>query len=171
MRVSPVLAAQAAYPFVRLDEAKRRMAERGVELVDFGMGDPRERTDRRIQQALVDALPLTEGYPRAHGLPELREAIGRWCARRFGVELDPESEIIPTYGSKEAIFSFAQVVVDPGGERNVVVTTEPGYPVPERGAAFAHADVVRLPITEETGFLPISTRSTTRRGAARPSSG
>ena len=154
MRLSPVLAAQATYPFVRLDEAKHRAAERGIELVDFGMGDPRERADPRIQRALVDALPATEGYPRAQGLPELREAIGRWAGRRFGVELDPEREIIPTYGSKEAIFSFAQVVVDVESERNLVVTTEPGYPVPERGAAFAHADVLRLPLTEASVFLP-----------------
>jgi succinyldiaminopimelate transaminase len=154
MRLSPVLQAQTTYPFVRLDEAKERVAARGVELVDFGMGDPRERTDPRIQQALADALPATEGYPRAQGLRELREAIARWCRRRFGVELDPEREVIPTYGSKEAIFSFAQVVVDPGAGRTVVVTTEPGYPVPERGAAFAHAEVVRLPLLEANAFLP-----------------
>ena len=154
MRLSPVLAAQTTYPFVRLDEAKRRAAERGLDLIDFGMGDPRERPDPLVQRALVDALPLTEGYPRAHGLAELREAIARWCRRRFGVELDPDGEIIPTYGAKEAIFSFAQVVLDPESERNVVVTTDPGYPVPERGAAFAGAEIVRLPLREENGFLP-----------------
>jgi succinyldiaminopimelate transaminase len=154
MRLSPVLAAQATYPFVRLDEAKRRMAERGIELVDFGMGDPRERTDPAIESALIAALPLTQGYPRAPGLPELREAIARWAARRFGVELDPETEIVPTLGSKEAIFSFAQVLVDIESPKRAVLTTEPGYPVPERGAAFAHAEVVRLPIREEHGFLP-----------------
>jgi succinyldiaminopimelate transaminase len=154
LRLSPPLAAQTTYPFVRLDEAKRRVAARGIELIDFGMGDPREPTDARIQQALVDALPLTGGYPRAQGLPELREAIARWYARRFGVELDAEREIIPTLGSKEAIFSFAQLLVDPDGGKDAVVVTEPGYPVPERGAAFAHADVVRLPLEERHGFLP-----------------
>jgi succinyldiaminopimelate transaminase len=154
MRLSPVLAAQATYPFVRLDEAKRRAAARGIELLDFGMGDPRERADAAIEAALVAALPLTEGYPRAQGLPELREAIARWAARRFGVRLDPDREIVPTLGSKEAIFSFAQVVVDVESEKRAVLTTEPAYPVPERGAAFAHADVVRLPLTEENGFLP-----------------
>jgi succinyldiaminopimelate transaminase len=146
--------AQAAYPFVRLDEAKREAAARGVELIDFGMGDPRERTDPRIERALAEALPKTEGYPRAQGLVELREAIARWCLRRFGVELDPEREIIPTLGSKEAIFTFAQVLVDARSEKSAVVVTEPGYPVPERGAAFAHAEVVRLPLGEEDGFLP-----------------
>jgi succinyldiaminopimelate transaminase len=154
MRLSPVLRAQATYPFVRLDEAKRRVAERGVTLVDFGMGDPRERTDERIERALVEALPATEGYPRAQGLPELREAIAAWCGRRFGAPLDPDAEIIPTYGSKEAIFSFAQVLLDPEGGKDVVVTTEPAYPVPERGAEFAGAEVVRLPLLEKNAFLP-----------------
>jgi acetylornithine aminotransferase len=154
MRLSPVLRAQATYPFVRLDEAKRRVAKRGVTLVDFGMGDPRERTDARIERALVEALPATEGYPRAQGLPELREAIAAWCGRRFGAPLDPDAEIIPTYGSKEAIFSFAQVLLDPEGGKDVVVTTEPAYPVPERGAEFAGAEVVRLPLLEENAFLP-----------------
>lgn len=154
MRLSPVLRSQATYPFVRLDDAKRRVAERGVTLVDFGMGDPREKTDERIVRALVDALPATEGYPRAQGLPELREAIAAWARRRFGVELDPETEVVPTYGSKEAIFSFAQVLLDPAGGKDVVVATEPAYPVPERGAAFAGAEVVRLPLLEEHEFLP-----------------
>lgn len=154
MRLSPVLRSQATYPFVRLDDAKRRVAERGVTLVDFGMGDPREKTDERIVRALVDALPATEGYPRAQGLPELREAIAAWAGRRFGVELDPETEVVPTYGSKEAIFSFAQVLLDPAGGKDVVVVTEPAYPVPERGAAFAGAEVVRLPLREQHEFLP-----------------
>ena len=154
MRLSPVLSAQTTYPFVRLDEAKRRVAARGVRLIDFGMGDPRERTDPAIEAALIAALPLTQGYPRAQGLPELRESIARWAKRRFDVALDPETEIVPTLGSKEAIFSFAQVVVDVESEKRTVLTTEPGYPVPERGAAFAHADVRPLPLTEEHGFLP-----------------
>jgi succinyldiaminopimelate transaminase len=154
VRLSPILTAQATYPFVRLDEAKRRVEERGVRTIDFGIGDPREETDRAIQRALADAIAGTSGYPRAQGLPELREAIARWARRRYGVALDPESEIIPTLGSKEAIFTFAHVVVDAAGEKDVVVTTEPGYPVPERGAAFAGAEVVRLPLLAENRFLP-----------------
>lgn len=154
MRLSPALASQSGYPFVRLDEAKKRVAERGVELIDFGMGDPRERIDPKIEQALVDALPATEGYPRAQGLPELRKAIARWAGRRFGVELDPNSEIVPTYGSKEAIFTFAQLLLDPEAGRDTVICTEPGYPVPARGGAFAGAEVVALPLLEANGFLP-----------------
>ena len=154
MPLSPILAAQAVYPFVRLDEAKKRVEERGIRTIDFGIGDPREETDPTIQRALADAIPGTSGYPRAQGLPELRDAIARWIARRFEVELDPETAIIPTLGSKEAIFTFAHVVVDAVGGKDVVVVTEPGYPVPERGAQFAGAEVVRLPLRAENDFLP-----------------
>jgi succinyldiaminopimelate transaminase len=153
VHVSPVLAAQTIYPFVRLEQAKREAGARGVEIIDFGQGDPREPTSPAIKEALVAALDGRLGYPKAEGLPELREAIAGWCSRRFGVDLDPDREVVPTYGSKEAIFSFAQVVLD-RDVKDVVVVTEPGYPVPERGAHFAGAEVVRLPLREENGFLP-----------------
>jgi acetylornithine aminotransferase len=125
-----------------------------VELIDFGVGDPREPTDERIRRALVDSLTETSRYPLAEGLPELRAAIAGWCRRRFGVPLDPEREIIPTLGSKEAIFSLAQVLVDRDGGRRLVAVTEPGYPVAERGALFAGGEPLRLPLREELGFLP-----------------
>ena len=111
MHVSPVLSAQGTYPFVRIERAKREAAEAGIAILDFGQGDPREPTDPLIRQALVDGLRERMGYPKAEGLPELRQAIAGWCERRFGARLDPDAEIVPTYGSKEAIFSFAQVVV------------------------------------------------------------
>jgi len=154
MRLSPVLAATGTYPFVRLEMAKRRLLAQGVPLIDFGKGDPREPTEAFIRQALVDALPEVAPYPLAEGLPELREAVARWCGRRFGVEVDPDTEVVPTYGSKEAIFHLAQVVLDRDGDRRVVVTTEPGYPVPERGALFAGGEVVQMPLLEENAFLP-----------------
>ena len=154
MNVSPVLSAQGTYPFVRIERAKREAAAAGIEILDFGQGDPREPTDPAIRQALIDALEERMGYPKAEGLPELRAAISGWVARRFGVDLDPDAEVIPTYGSKEAIFSFAQLTVDTSGPKDTVVVTEPGYPVPGRGAAFAGARVEALPLVEENGFLP-----------------
>jgi succinyldiaminopimelate transaminase len=154
VQVSPVLSAQGTYPFVRIERAKREAAAAGIEILDFGQGDPREPTDPAIRQALIDALEERMGYPKAEGLPELRAAISGWVARRFGVDLDPNAEVIPTYGSKEAIFSFAQLTVDPSGPKDTVVVTEPGYPVPGRGAAFAGARVEALPLLEENGFLP-----------------
>jgi succinyldiaminopimelate transaminase len=154
MQLSPVLAATGTYPFVRLEEAKRRLAEEGVELIDFGKGDPREETDPLIRRALVESIEPLSSYPLAEGLPELRQAVAGWCKRRFGVEVDPDSEVIPTYGSKEAIFHLAQVVLDRDSDKALVLTTEPGYPVYDRGALFAGADVEQLPLLEENGFLP-----------------
>jgi len=154
VQLSPVLATTGTYPFVRLEEAKRRLAAAGVELIDFGKGDPREETDPLIRRALVESIEPLSSYPLAEGLPELREAIAGWCARRFGVEVDSETEVIPTYGSKEAIFHLAQVVLDRGGGKPLVLSTEPGYPVYDRGALFAGAEVEQLPLLEENGFLP-----------------
>ena len=154
MPVSPVLTGQATYPFVRLNQAAAARRAAGFEVIDFGMGDPREPTDPSIIQALRDGVRERMGYPAAVGLPELREAIAAWVGRRFDATLDPDLHVIPTLGSKEAIFSFAQVVLDLAGGRDTVVLTEPGYPVGVRGAQFAGAEVVELPLLEGNGFLP-----------------
>ncbi len=149
--INPVLADMAVYPFTRLEEERRRLLAAGVEVIDFGKGDPNEPTDPMIRQALVDALPERAPYPLAQGLPELRGAAAGWLERRFGVAVDPELEIVPTYGSKEAIFSLAQVLETDG---RVVAFGEPAYPVYERGALFAGAEVRTLPLRRESGFLP-----------------
>jgi len=153
--VNPLLASQGTYPFVRLTQAKAQAAARGVEIIDLGVGEPREETPAFINDALVDALraePVST-YPLAVGLPELREAAAAWLGRRFGARVDPDTEVIPTYGSKEAIFSLAQVLVGRGRGDAVAVTT-PGYPVPARGAEFAGAEVVSLRLDAEHGWLP-----------------
>src|SRR2546423_10363696 len=144
----------ATYPFLHLEEARRRLEADGVPVIDFGKGDPNEPTDPRIRQALVESLAERSSYPLAQGLPELRSAIAGWCERRFGVALDPDTEIVPTLGSKEAIFSLAQVLVDPRSDKRPVLYTEPGYPVYERGALFAGAETLALPLRAENGFLP-----------------
>jgi succinyldiaminopimelate transaminase len=154
VRIAPTLAGMATYPFVRLEEARRRLVAEGVKVIDFGKGDPNEPTDPIIRQALVDAVPERAPYPLAAGLPELRDAAARWCGRRFGVEVDPDTELVPTYGSKEAIFSLAQVLVDPASDKRVVAFGEPAYPVYERGALFAGAEVQMLPLVRGNGFMP-----------------
>ena len=153
MPLSPILRAQATYPFVRLNEAAAARRGRGLDVIDFGMGDPREPTDPRISEALKKGVRERMGYPAAAGLPELREAISGWAKRRFGVALDPAA-VVPTLGTKEAIYSFAQVVLDPSAGKDTVLLTEPGYPVYERGALFAGARVETLPLLESNGFLP-----------------
>jgi acetylornithine aminotransferase len=149
--INPTLTEMATYPFVRLEEARRRLVAAGVEVIDFGKGDPNEPTDPMIRQALIDAVPERAPYPLAQGLPELRQAASDWCKRRFGVAVDPDTEIVPTYGSKEAIFSLAQVLDTAG---RTVVFGEPAYPVYERGALFAGAKVQTLPLLRENSFLP-----------------
>ena len=149
MRLNPVLEGLATYPFVRLDEAKDAAVARGIDVIDFGKGEPREETAPFIRAALVAALDPLSTYPAAVGLPELRAAIAAWTERRFGASLDPDREVVPTLGSKEAIFHLAQIA---GGE--AVAVTTPGYPVAERGARFAGLDVVEVPLDPARGFLP-----------------
>jgi succinyldiaminopimelate transaminase len=151
MRLSPVLTELAQYPFARLDDWKTEAAASGLELIDFGMGDPREVTPAFIREALAASIEPVSSYPRATGLPELREAISGWIERRFGVAVDPATEIVPTLGSKEAIFSFAQIAL---GDKRLVAIPAPAYPVYERGALFAGGSVTTLPLKEANGWLP-----------------
>ena len=142
MRLNPVLEGLATYPFVRLTEAAAQARASGADVLDFGVGEPREETPAFIRRALADAVEAepVSTYPLSEGLPELREAIVAWCELRFGASLDPATEVVPTLGSKEAIFHLAQVVAARGDR---VAVTTPGYPVPARGAAFAGAEVAR----------------------------
>jgi succinyldiaminopimelate transaminase len=149
VRLSPTLEGLRVYPFVRLTQAKNERVARGEQVVDFGIGEPREETPAFIRAALADAIEPMSTYPSADGLPELREAIAAWAGRRFAASLDPASDVVPTLGSKEAIFHLAQIV-GPGR----VAVTAPGYPVPERGALFAGREVVEAQLLAERGFLP-----------------
>ncbi len=144
-----MLEALDAYPFLRLSEARRRVAARGIEVIDFGVGEPREETPAFIRDALAAAIEPRAGYPLSEGLPEYRSAVAHWIGRRFGAELDAATQVIPTLGSKEAIFHLAQLV-----DGDHVVVTAPGYPVPARGAAFAGKGVVELPLPAHRRFLP-----------------
>ena len=148
-QLSPVLRDLPTYPFVRLAQAKQAAAERGIDLIDFGVGEPREETPAFIRTALAGAIEPVSSYPSSDGLAELREAIAGWVERRFGAPLDPDTEVVPTLGSKEAIFQLAAVL-----DGETVAVTEPGYPVPERGALFAGRAVHRLPLRAENGWLP-----------------
>lgn len=156
MQLSPLLDELGVYPFMRLAQARERATARGVQLIDFGVGEPREQTPALIREALIRAIqdePVST-YPLAAGLPELRAAIAAWLRRRFSVSLDPGIEILPTLGSKEAIYHLAQILIGPGSPRDLVAVTTPGYPVPARGARFAGAGVVEIPLDQQSGWLP-----------------
>jgi len=148
VKLSPVLTGMRTYPFVRLAEAVQRISATGVEVIHFGIGEPREETPEFIREALVAALDPLSTYPSAEGLPALRDAIAAWAGRRFGVALDADREVIPTFGSKEAVFLLAQVL-----DGDVILVPQPAYPVYERGAVFAGKQVVELPL-EAPDFLP-----------------
>jgi acetylornithine aminotransferase len=154
VHLSPGMRASEPYPFEELDRRKAEALAAGRTLVDLGIGDPLEETPALVREALKDAVGATSSYPRAAGLPELRRAIVAWVERRFGVTLDPDRHVLPTLGSKEPIFSLAQVLLDAAGGKDLVAVTSPGYTVPERGTRFAGGDVARLPLEEDRGFLP-----------------
>lgn len=153
---NPILDATGTYPFVRMTEARRAVEARGIPVIDFTLGEPREETPEFIREALVAAVrdePVSV-YPTAEGLPELRVAIAAWVGRRWGAPLDPATEVIPTFGAKEAVYCLASVLIDRHGPRDTVAITTPAYPVYERGALFAGARIAEVPLDPDDGFLP-----------------
>jgi acetylornithine aminotransferase len=154
VHLSPGARASDPYPFEELDRRKAEAVAAGRTLVDLGIGDPLEETPALVREALKDAVGPTSSYPRAAGLPELRRSIVAWVERRFGVALDPDRHVLPTLGSKEPIFSLAQLLLDPAGGKDLVAVTTPGYTIPERGARFAGGEVLPLALQEDRGFLP-----------------
>jgi LL-diaminopimelate aminotransferase len=151
--LNPMLAKLPAYPLVRLDERRRELEEKGFELFDFGTGDPREPTDEKIRQALIRGVPEISQYPSAMGTRELRESFVGFMRRRHRVELDPDLEVLPAAGSKEAIFHAPLAFLHHSHERRVVAYGTPGYPVYERGALFASGEPLPVKLRKEDGFL------------------
>ncbi len=151
---NPAFASLATYPFVRLDEAKAGARSRGIRVIDFTIGDPHEETPSRIRERLLRSVPLRSSYPPAAGTPALRSAISGWISRRYGVETDPDVHLLPSNGSKEAVYLIHQAVIDPRSERRLVLIPDPAYPVYEIGARFAGGDPVPVPLVPRLGFLP-----------------
>lgn len=153
MRRNPILDQLGGNPVTRVQDQAREMREQGVPLIDFSIGDPREPTPAFIPAALRAAVPEISQYPTTRGLPELREAIAGYVRRRFGVVVDPATQIIPTTGSKEAIFSTPLAFVDRARDDAVVWAT-PGYPIYERGALLAGARGIAVPLSGDFVFRP-----------------
>jgi LL-diaminopimelate aminotransferase len=151
--LNPILAKQGAYPLLRLDERRWELEEKGLDLFDFGTGDPREPTDARIRQALKEGVPEVSRYPSTAGKQRLRKAFCGWLERRHGVALDPESEVLPATGSKEAIFHAPLAFLHHSHERRGVAYGTPGYPVYERGTLLAGGESLPVELKWENGFL------------------
>jgi len=132
---------------------KKEVAARGVDLISLGIGDPDQPTFPHIIQALAAAAarPANHCYPDYEGLLSFRAAAASFVEQRFGVALDPETEVISLIGSKEGIANLAVAFVDPD---DIVLVPDPGYPVYGIGTAFNGGTIYRMPLTAENGFLP-----------------
>jgi len=149
---NPVLDQVQKNLMAELDERRRALAASGKRLFDFGLGDPREPTPPFVREALRAAVPEVSQYPSPFGTPGLRRAAAGWLERRFGVSLDPESQVIAAAGAKEAIFHLPLAFAgDP--RRRKVVMPDPGYPSYEAGTRFAGLEVVKVPLAASKGFL------------------
>lgn len=145
------------YPFERLAQLKKGLvppADR--QHIALSIGEPGHATPHFIQEALLSHLHGLSRYPNTLGLHELRQAIAAWLARRFALpaeNIDPESQILPVNGTREALFSFAQCVLD-GGEKPVVIMPNPFYQIYEGAALLAGAEPYYVNTLEENGYLP-----------------
>ena len=141
------------YLFVEISRKIARKRAEGIEVISFGIGDP----DLETPAPVVDVLRDTAGdlpnhrYPESEGLPEFRKATADWYQRRFGVSLDPETEVISLIGAKEGIGHAALCFIEPG---DVALVPDPGYPVYSVGTWFAGGECHWMPLEEENGWLP-----------------
>ncbi len=149
---NPALDELGSYPLARLQDLAAARRADGTVLHDFSIGDPDEPTPAFLRRALIVALGPVSRYPTAAGQPGLRRAVADWIARRHGVDVDPDRHVLPTAGSKEAIFHLPLVVVDPHGPRRYVLYGEPGYPVYERGTRFAGGIPDPVTLTADDGW-------------------
>ncbi|HUA54518.1 MAG TPA: LL-diaminopimelate aminotransferase [Candidatus Sulfotelmatobacter sp.] len=132
------------YVFAEVNRMKAEARAAGQDIIDFGMGNPDMPTPRHIVEKLVETVqnPRTHRYSNSRGIPGLRKAIAGYYARRFGVDLDPETEVIVTLGSKEGLANLAQAITSPG---DVIVVPNPSYPIHAFGFMIAGAAIRHLP--------------------------
>lgn len=141
------------YLFVELDRAKNKAREEGRDIIDLGIGDPDMPTPGFIIDAMKKAIrdPKNHRYPLDAGLPEFRKICAKWFKKRFGVDLDPDKEILPLIGSKEGIAHLPLAFVNPG---DVVLVPDPCYPPYKSGTLFAGGEAEIMPLLERNNFIP-----------------
>jgi LL-diaminopimelate aminotransferase len=141
------------YLFAELERQRAAKEREGIDVISLAIGDPDLPTPDVIVEAAAAGLrdPQTHQYPTNNGTQEFREAASDFYRDRFGVRLDPGTEVIPVLGGKEAVGHIALACLDPGG---LSLSPEPGYPPYTSGPVFAGADVHYLPLTEENSFFP-----------------
>ena len=141
------------YLFAELERKISAKQQEGIDVISLGIGDPDLPTPEAVVEAAAAALrdPSTHQYPSNRGSVEFREAATDFYRERFGVELDPASEVMPVLGGKEAVGHIAIACLDPG---DLCLSPEPGYPPYTSGPVFSGAEVHYLPLTEENHFFP-----------------
>ncbi|TAL17722.1 LL-diaminopimelate aminotransferase [bacterium] len=141
------------YLFAEIDRAKNAVRERGVDIIDLGIGDPDMPTFDNIVRKLQEVAPnpAYHRYPSYQGLKVFRESVANWYGRRFGVKLDPATEVVSLIGSKEGIAHISLAFIDPG---DVSLVPDPGYPVYNIGTIFAGGRSYFMPLREDNGYLP-----------------
>ena len=152
--VNPHLAKLQPYPFEKLRTLFAGVTPNPqLKEIKLSIGEPQHATPQFIMDALAGGLKGLANYPTTQGAPALRQAIAAWCGRRYGLALDPESEIVPVNGSREALFAFAQALIDPGkGPAPIVVSPNPFYQIYEGAAYLAGAEPRFLNTLPESGF-------------------
>jgi len=153
MRPSRRLEAIPPYLFAELERKIAAKKEQGVDVISLGIGDPEMPTPEPVIEALAAAArdPSTHQYPSNRGRPEYRAAIAAFYERRFGVSLDPGTEIVPALGGKECIFNLNLAFLDPG---DAALASDPGYPPYTGGPLLSGAEPVLVPLVPELGFAP-----------------
>ena len=153
MRTSARLDRLPPYLFAELERKIAAKRAAGVDVISLGIGDPDTPTPELVIEALAEAAadPGTHRYPSNRGRPELREALAGFYARRFGVALDPDTEIVPALGAKESVFNLNLAFLDPG---TLALAADPGYPVYTGGPLLAGGEVELMPLLPERGFTP-----------------
>lgn len=153
MRPSKRLERIPPYAFAELERKIAQKRTAGVDVISLGIGDPDRPTPALIVEAMQEAVsePETHKYPSNRGREEFRGAVRDFYERRFDVKLDPESEIVPALGAKEAIFNLNLAVLDPG---DYALAADPGYPVYTAGPWLAGAEPVLMALRPELGFVP-----------------
>ncbi|MBW3563070.1 MAG: aminotransferase class I/II-fold pyridoxal phosphate-dependent enzyme [Actinobacteria bacterium] len=150
---NPALDELGDYPLAPLQDLAEQLRADGDPVYDFSIGDPDEPTPGFIREALKDAVGPTSRYPTASGRRELREAVAGWLERRHGVTVDPDTNVLPTAGSKEGIFHLPLAVIDAASPKRHVIWGHPGYPVYERGTRFAGGESDPVALSHEGRWL------------------
>ncbi|TVY07687.1 LL-diaminopimelate aminotransferase [Paenibacillus cremeus] len=132
---------------------KKEVMDRGVDVIDLGIGSPDRPPSARVIQALQEAVadPSVYGYPTSEGSLPFRQTVAKWYKHRFGVELNPETEIVTLMGSQDGLAHLALSVTDPG---DIVMVPDPGYPIYSASLVIAGVTPYFLPLREENDFLP-----------------